>query len=957
MFRRTLVGVVVALGALCAGPAAALAHPLLLQTSPAAGLVDPAPPTQIELAFTEGAVAAGSLIEVTDSHGRRVPTGPVKASNGGEDLSVKLRTKVLGQVYSVRWAALGNDGHTTSGDFKFGVVGLHGVAPKGAEALTGQGGAGGRLESQAAAVEGGASIFARWVGLVAASLLIGGYALLFLLSRRSGLGTVPEQTAVGPDAVVGARALLERAAPLAWLILLLGVSGNVLADASSGLQKQYDLGLLADSPTGISTLVRAAIAVAISLGLLAAGRRPRLRAGLYLTGALAVTVTYALSGHTLTDSHGGALRVAEVEMVLHVLAATTWLGGILALVLFTAGGRVRPGAGALTFAPLAAGALAVAGVTGILSSVRNVGHWYFLRWSGYGQVIIVKTGLVLVFALIGGATALVARRGRSPRRGLLRLEAVGVIGVLALASVLAGVEQGQGQPLPAQAGDILAGPATATALTPAGSVRVVMAPARTGPNVISATIDSGSDDKAVTAGTVSVRMACACSPRSTTVQLSRTQTDGAWHADVSLDANGTWFGYVTVDGKAAPAPVSLVVGVPGAAGAPPIDVLSISDLSGPDADRCRQHLLGLELAIGRINATGGLKGGHKVTALVYDDANSSTQAASKTRAAISADHPVALVAPCGSAAAAAVQAAGAAGLPSIVGDPGVGPVTAARSFRTAADPYAEGYSIGQYLTGIVAPTAASSARTVRYLVAGDAQGARRLRGLQAALAGSKLQIVQVPETEFTGASKAQLVDMLNRASTVAMVLDGTDPAPLERALQSLGTGKPNFPPAPIVASSRVLSESFIQNGGGLGREGAILGATEVTPDSKDAQLFAGALPALYPGEFPTLDGLRGYVVGLALKQAVSGGTGAAGIASRLLRPKQFTDALELPWRADAPSVGSQREIIIAPQFLPPTLIPVQIGGEAFNGDFFPDGTWINVGNLYGPSLGKPVPPL
>ena len=62
-------------------------------------------------------------------------------------------------------------------------------------------------------------------------------------------------------------------------------------------------------------------------------------------------------------------------------------------------------------------------------------------------------------------------------------------------------------------------------------------------------------------------------------------------------------------------------------------------------------------------------------------------------------------------------------------------------------------------------------------------------------------------------------------------------------------------------------------------------------------------------------------------------------------------------RADAPAAGSQRLIVIAPQFLPPTLIPTQLGGEAFNGNFFPDGSWINVGKLYGPPFTSPVPAL
>ena len=64
-----------------------------------------------------------------------VPT--LRREFGGCAGNIAYTHKLLGGE-PVVLAALGNDGHTTSGDFKFGVVGLHGVAPKGAEALTGQ---------------------------------------------------------------------------------------------------------------------------------------------------------------------------------------------------------------------------------------------------------------------------------------------------------------------------------------------------------------------------------------------------------------------------------------------------------------------------------------------------------------------------------------------------------------------------------------------------------------------------------------------------------------------------------------------------------------------------------------------------------------------------------------------------------------------------------------------------
>ncbi|MCW3066339.1 MAG: hypothetical protein JWN32_3511, partial [Solirubrobacterales bacterium] len=57
MRRRLLLGAAVALGALCAGPAAASAHPLLLQAAPAPGLIAPKAPVAVSVALSEPAVA------------------------------------------------------------------------------------------------------------------------------------------------------------------------------------------------------------------------------------------------------------------------------------------------------------------------------------------------------------------------------------------------------------------------------------------------------------------------------------------------------------------------------------------------------------------------------------------------------------------------------------------------------------------------------------------------------------------------------------------------------------------------------------------------------------------------------------------------------------------------------------------------------------------------------------
>src|SRR3954452_24704929 len=139
--RRVLVTAAAVLGAFCIGPAGAGAHPLLVQAAPSPGLVDPHAPQSIQLAFSEPAVARGSSIVLGGPGGGNIPVAAIVAQNGGRTLSVTPAHKLASAVYSVRWVALGNDGHTVSGDFSFGIAGPHGRPPAGAGRLQAQAGA------------------------------------------------------------------------------------------------------------------------------------------------------------------------------------------------------------------------------------------------------------------------------------------------------------------------------------------------------------------------------------------------------------------------------------------------------------------------------------------------------------------------------------------------------------------------------------------------------------------------------------------------------------------------------------------------------------------------------------------------------------------------------------------------------------------------------------------------
>ena len=175
----------------------------------------------------------------------------------------------------------------------------------------------------------------------------------------------------------------------------------------------------------------------------------------------------------------------------------------------------------------------------------------------------------------------------------------------------------------------------------------------------------------------------------------------------------------------------------------------------------------------------------------------------------------------------------------------------------------------------------------------------------------------------------------------------------------LGTGPVDYSPAVVFASERALSERLVATSGTLGRIGAIQGAVGVAPDSTTAQVYAQALPALYPGEKPSLDGLRGYVTGLALTEGVADGIEPEQMAARLETPPLFADALASPWRTDAPATGSQQFSVFKGTFLPSNLIPTSVaGGQSYNGTFFVDGDWSRLTQEpLGPDLSKPPEPI
>jgi len=104
-----------------ATPAPARAHAFLDHADPRVGSTVSSPPAALTLVFTEPIEAAFSRVEVTDTAGKRVETGPLQHP-APATITVSLPGLAPGS-YTVTWAVVSVDTHPTEGHFAFVVKG------------------------------------------------------------------------------------------------------------------------------------------------------------------------------------------------------------------------------------------------------------------------------------------------------------------------------------------------------------------------------------------------------------------------------------------------------------------------------------------------------------------------------------------------------------------------------------------------------------------------------------------------------------------------------------------------------------------------------------------------------------------------------------------------------------------------------------------------------------------
>ncbi|MFD9651684.1 copper resistance CopC/CopD family protein [Streptomyces mirabilis] len=413
--RALLLLLLAVIGAVLAGAAPASAHAALTGSDPQQGAVVGRAPTQVSLTFSEKVAMSDNSVRVLDPKGKRVDAG--KATDlGGTTYGVKLHSGLPDGTFTVTYQVVSADSHPVSGAFTFSIGAPSQTSVALSDPAVGGGVVGalygvGRYVSYAGfilLVGGAAFVLACWQRgagvrpvqrlVVSGWLALTGATLALLLLRGSYVGSgkvgdIFDLTLLGQvlqtkaGAALVSRLLLLAAGALFIAVLFGAYARRDEADATdkgdaSGRSDASDKGDGSDKG-----------------GVDVDAEKRDLTFGLAIGGAVVaagLAASWAMAEHASTGIQAGLAMPVDV---LHLLAVAVWLGGLstLLVALFRAPAETQIDAVAVRrFSRLAFGSVTVLAATGIYQSWRQVGSWSALTGTWYGQLLLIKIGLVAV---------------------------------------------------------------------------------------------------------------------------------------------------------------------------------------------------------------------------------------------------------------------------------------------------------------------------------------------------------------------------------------------------------------------------------------------------------------------------------------------------------------------------------------------------------------------------------
>ena len=516
MRRLFAITLLAALAALASAPAA-FAHAQLLGTSPPSGITVKRQPAEVIFKFNQAVGGTLGAVRVYDAQGNEVDNLDVSHPYGQEHwMGVGLKPHLPDGTYTATYRVISADTHIVYGGLVFN-IGHAGAAPKYTVA-----GLIGRNESgHITAIAFGA---VRALDYISIALMLGALAFLsvaWLPGLAAVAGAEPRWQGAAQAFARRFERVLIAAITLGLVVSLLGIllQGATAAGVSlwtslkspvieNTLESRFgmiwglrtiDWVLLGGLLLGAKAL-RREIVPTLAGKPSGAGVPRRVRRGgwilaLFGLGGAYLVLTPALAGHASIQSPTAVFFPSDV---IHVLAASVWVGGIACLLVALPAatrrleGPERTGlllATVVRFSPLALTAVIAITITGALQAYIDVRTLDGLFHTTYGLLVLVKTFLLLALVGLGWVNRSRVIPGLkrilgegSPPGGVGVLARRSMRGELGLALIVFGVTAALvSYPPPI---DAASGPfATNTTLGPV-ELEMTVDPARVGPNAI-----------------------------------------------------------------------------------------------------------------------------------------------------------------------------------------------------------------------------------------------------------------------------------------------------------------------------------------------------------------------------------------------------------------------------------------------------------------------------------------
>ncbi|ELY0462714.1 copper resistance protein CopC [Listeria innocua] len=399
------------------------AHAYLENSNPADQSHIKTAPEKVTLVFNEEIEADFPLIEVKDSSGKRVETGKTAVSKKNNHMvEASLPAELKADVYSVSWRVVSADGHAVSGIISFKL---------------------GDTKATFQSTEVPSNAFDLQISSVQKAILYIGFSL-FIGMLVFGLGLYPRKEQLTAKITTRLKKIIWFALAFLGTALLmqLFVQTSITTGVSISESFQPDkLAAFLTTKTGyiwLSELISWLVLVIFTVIMVRKNKQWSWFALLTESALIGYLIfAKAQNGHAAASADKIVSITADM---LHMIAASVWVGGILVLLF------VLPKTGKAReiwsrFAIVAIIAVASILVSGLLMAVMNIGQMSNLFTTNYGKILLFKIGLFLLMALLGLGhyIYLKLKNKKLPFKTILIELIIGTI-ILIVASVLTNVQ-------------------------------------------------------------------------------------------------------------------------------------------------------------------------------------------------------------------------------------------------------------------------------------------------------------------------------------------------------------------------------------------------------------------------------------------------------------------------------------------------------------------------------------